>query len=115
PAAPDSGTAPARSEVLLAWSLAAAAAVTIPVGGGQMFLMAKPIAGTVGVPGEVIGYIALTAALLGCLTALAVPRLLRLTSARAGAWSALGAGGALILAGVANEPILFSVGTLLAG
>ncbi len=115
PAAPDSNTAPARSEVLLVWSLAAAAAVTVPVGGGQMLLMAKPIAGTIGVPGEVIGYIVLTAALLGCLTALAVPRLLRLTSARAGAWSALGAGAALILTGVATAPIPFCVGTLLAG
>lgn len=115
PAAPGSGTAPARSEALLAWSLAAAAAVTVPVGGGQMFLMAKPIAGTIGVPGEVIGYIALTAALLGCLTALAAPRLLRLTSARAGAWSALGAGAALILTGVSDGPILFSVAALVAG
>lgn len=115
PAAPDSSTASARSEVQLAWSLAAAAAVTAPVGGGQMLLMAKPIAGTIGVPGEVIGYIVATAAVLGCLTALAVPRLLRLTSARAGAWSAIGAGAALILAGVANEPILFCAGTLVAG
>ncbi|WP_040796357.1 hypothetical protein [Nocardia higoensis] len=114
-AAPDSGTAPARPGILLAWSLAASAAVTVPVGGGQMVLMAKPIAGTIGVPGEVIGYIALTAALLGCLTALAVPRLLRLTSARAGAWAALGAGAALVLTGVADGPILFSVGALLAG
>lgn len=115
PAAPDSDAAPARAEALLAWSLAAAAVVTVPVGGGQMVLMAKPIAGTVGVPGEVIGYIAATAALLGCLAALAAPRLLRLTSARAGAWSTLGAGAALILTGVADEPILFSVAASVAG
>ncbi|MET7770073.1 hypothetical protein [Nocardia sp. NPDC005366] len=114
-AASDSDTTPARSEALLAWSLAAGAAVTVPVGGGQLILMSKPIGGVIGAPGAVSGYIAVTAALLGCLTALAAPRLLRRTSAHAGAWSALGAGAALIVAAAATGPILFCAGVLVAG
>ena len=104
-----------RGDTLLAWALAAGAAVTGPVGGGQLILMSKPIGGVLDIPGAVVGYVVVTAALLGCLTALAVPRLVRHTAARAGAWSGIGAGAALILVAVASEPILFTAATLAAG
>ncbi|WP_216908710.1 hypothetical protein [Nocardia noduli] len=104
-----------RGDTLLAWALAAGAAVTGPVGGGQLILMSKPIGGVLDIPGAVVGYVVVTAALLGCLTALAVPRLFRHTAARAGAWSGIGAGAALILVAVASEPTLFTAATLAAG
>ncbi|WP_405182857.1 hypothetical protein OG225_18555 [Nocardia sp. NBC_01377] len=77
--------------------------------------MSKPIGGVLDIPGAVVGYVVVTAALLGCLTALAVPRLFRHTAARAGAWSGIGAGAALILVAVAAEPIFFTATTLAAG
>lgn len=115
PAAPESATGSARAELLSIASLTAAAAIIVAAGGGGLVLLAKPIAGTIGVPGEVVGYITATAVLLGALTALVVPRLPRAATARAMSWAAAGAGAALVLAGFADGPILFTVGVLLSG
>ncbi|MEV6773879.1 hypothetical protein AB0N05_35110 [Nocardia sp. NPDC051030] len=50
-------------------ALTAAGVTAGPIAGGCVVLLAKPFGGELGVPGEVIGYIATTALLCGCVTA----------------------------------------------
>ncbi|MEV6558596.1 hypothetical protein AB0M22_22990 [Nocardia sp. NPDC051756] len=85
-----------------------------PVAGGQLVLLGKPLGGLIGVPGAVVGYIVLTAAVLGLLVA--ALWLWRLRSA-AGTASACGvlAGFAVIVAGAVDSVVVFTIAVLVAG
>ncbi|WP_067814590.1 hypothetical protein [Nocardia inohanensis] len=72
--------------------LAPAGVAAGPMAGGGVVLLAKPFGGEVGVPGEVIGYIAITALLCGCATAAWSARSNH-TSRWIGGWAILARGG----------------------
>ncbi|WP_191093890.1 hypothetical protein [Nocardia colli] len=82
--------------------------------GGQLVLLGKPLGGVIGVPGAVVGYVVLTAAVLGVLVAACWLWRLRLSAGMAGAGAVL-AGFAVLVAGVADSAVVFTVAVLLAG
>ncbi|MEU0876328.1 hypothetical protein [Nocardia brasiliensis] len=85
-----------------------------PVAGGQLVLLAKPFGGVVGVPGTVVGYIAVTAAVLGLL--IATPWLLWWgAKAAMASGCAVVAGGASMVAGTVDGVVVFTVAVLVAG
>lgn len=102
-----------RAEILLTWTLTGSAAFAGSAGGAVLLLLAKPIGGILGVPGAVIGYITVTAAALGSLTALLAPRLLRVPAAAA--WCAVLASACLVVASITTAPIPFCCAILTAG
>lgn len=100
-------------------SASAAAAVLCaiaagPVAGGQLVLLGKPLGGMVGLPGAVVGYIVVTAAVLGLLIAAVW---LWGWGAATGMASGCGvlAGGASIVAGAVDGVVLFTIAVLLTG
>lgn len=93
-------------------ALIAAGAWAGPVAGGQLILLAKPLGGVLGVPGAVVGYIALTALVIGCATgALAA---WRAPSPRVSGGGAMVGGAAFAVAGMVTGPVLFVAATLIA-
>ncbi|MFD6159841.1 hypothetical protein ACFWF7_36070 [Nocardia sp. NPDC060256] len=82
--------------------------------GGQLVLLGKPFGGVVGVPGSVLGYLALAAAVLGTATALLCVWRIRLSLQIASASGVL-AGLAILVAGVADTVAVFTIAILLAG
>lgn len=93
-------------------AMLAAAASAGPIAGGQLALLAKPFGGALGVPGAVVGYLALTALLLGTVTGAVCVRFA--LSARGVGVCAVTAGAALAAAGVTTAPMPFTVAILLA-
>ncbi|WP_067701446.1 hypothetical protein [Nocardia jejuensis] len=84
-----------------------------PTAGGQLALLTKPFGGVLGLPGEVVGYIALTMLVLGCASAAATTRL-RVSSRGAG-WCTVVAGAALVAAGTVSSTWGFTITLLSAG
>ncbi|MEU8900321.1 hypothetical protein [Nocardia sp. NPDC048505] len=82
-----------------------------PVAGGQLALLGKPLGGVLGVPGEVVGYLAITALVIGCATAFLVTG----GRYRAAGVCALLAGLAYLTAGLTARPWLFTAAVLVAG
>lgn len=76
-----------------------------PVAGGQLVLLAKPFGGVLGVPGAVLGYIALTGLVVGCAGALLT--LWRPVSMRVAGVCALVAGMSFAVAGLVSTPWTF--------
>ncbi|MFC9437070.1 hypothetical protein [Nocardia sp. NPDC057030] len=85
-----------------------------PVGGGQLVLLGKPLGGMVGVPGAVVGYIVVTAAVLGLLIAALWLWRWGATAAMASGCGVL-AGGAIIVAGAVDGVVVFTIAVLVAG
>ncbi|WP_433655022.1 hypothetical protein ACQPW1_29365 [Nocardia sp. CA-128927] len=85
-----------------------------PVAGGQLVLLGKPLGGTIGVPGAVVGYIVLTAVVLGLLAAALWLWRLRSSAGTASACGVL-AGFAVIVAGAVDSVVVFTIAVLLAG
>lgn len=85
-----------------------------PVAGGQLVLLGKPSGGMIGVPGAVVGYVVLTAAVLGVLVAACWLWRLRSSAGTAGVGAIL-AGFAVLVAGVVDSAVLFTIAVLLAG
>ncbi|MFI6999242.1 hypothetical protein [Nocardia sp. NPDC050175] len=85
-----------------------------PVAGGQLVLLGKPLGGVVGLPGAVVGYIVVTAAVLGLLIA---GLWLWRWGAVAGMASGCGvlAGSASIVAGSVDGVVSFTIAVLVAG
>ncbi|WP_194818177.1 hypothetical protein [Nocardia sp. XZ_19_385] len=82
-----------------------------PVAGGQLALLAKPFGGVVGTPGAAIGYLAVSAFVLGCLTAaIRATRSMRV----AGACGVI-AGLAFAVAGLVSTTWMFTAAVLIAG
>ncbi|MEV6278891.1 hypothetical protein [Nocardia sp. NPDC051832] len=82
-----------------------------PVAGGQLALLAKPFGGVVGVPGAVIGYLAVAAFVLGCVTAAIVGARSMRTAGAFGVVAGLG----FVVAGLVSTPWMFTVAVLVAG
>ncbi|WP_378738061.1 hypothetical protein [Nocardia brasiliensis] len=99
-----------------AWITVCAGAMLGPASGGQLVLLGKPLGGALGVPGAVIGYIALTGLVVGCLTVpLCLWLLRRYSSTALAAAFAVLAGSATIISGLLPGIWLFTVGVLVAG
>ncbi|WP_157122311.1 hypothetical protein [Nocardia violaceofusca] len=97
------------------WLLAIAAAAAGPMTGIEIVLLSKPLGGVVGLPGAVVGYIALTAGVLGGLTVLPGVRLrFTASSRRTGALAVLGGVGILVAALFSSMPA-FLCGVVVAG
>ncbi|QLY28791.1 hypothetical protein H0264_26135 [Nocardia huaxiensis] len=94
-------------------ALTVAGAWAGPVAGGQLVLLAKPFGGVLGVPGEVVGYIAFTALALACVTGGLAARLE--LSLRGAGLAALLAGAAFALAGVTEHIVWFGAAVLAGG
>ncbi|MBF6447776.1 hypothetical protein IU429_08855 [Nocardia elegans] len=120
PAGARPGSGATQAELLPAsrtgmWLLALAAAATGPMTGIEIVLLSKPLGGVVGLPGVVVGYIALTAGVLGGLTVVPGVRLrFTASSRRAGALAVLGGVGILVAALFSSAPA-FLCGVLVAG
>ncbi|GAA5071092.1 hypothetical protein GCM10023319_01880 [Nocardia iowensis] len=99
-----------------AWIAVCAGVMLGPASGGQLVLLTKPLGGALGVPGAVIGFVALAGLIFGCLTVPLCLWLLRRYSASAlAAAFAVVAGSATIVAGLLPGIWVFTVGVLLAG
>ncbi|MFI6043812.1 hypothetical protein ACIA8C_19440 [Nocardia sp. NPDC051321] len=97
------------------WSIVLGGVLSGPVAGGQLVLQAKPFGGLIGVPGAVIGYVAVTGlALAWLLVPLAVWLLRRISRARMAGVCALCAGAALITAGSVETRAIFVAAVLIA-
>ncbi|UGT44153.1 hypothetical protein LTV02_12505 [Nocardia yamanashiensis] len=101
-----------RAATIRRAALLAAAASAGPVAGGQLALLAKPFGGTLGIPGAAVGYLALTALLLGSVTGAAATRFP--LPARGAGGCAIAAGAAVAAAGSTTSPLLFTTAILLA-
>ncbi|QBS39246.1 hypothetical protein DMB37_03045 [Nocardia sp. CS682] len=85
-----------------------------PVAGGQLVLLGKPFGGVLGVPGAVVGYLVLTAGVLGLLAAALCLWRVRLSLDMASASGSL-AGIAVVVAGVVDTVAVFTIAVLVAG
>lgn len=83
-----------------------------PVAGGALVLLAKPFGGRLGIPGAVVGYVALTALLCACGAALLGPRL-ALAPRRAGLF-ALVSGAAILIAASVTHVGVFTAAVVIA-
>ncbi|WP_157126220.1 hypothetical protein [Nocardia mikamii] len=117
-ARPGSGATPAElppASRTGMWLLAIAAAATGPMAGIEIVLLSKPLGGVVGLPGAVVGYIALSAGVLGGLTVVPGVRLrFTASSRRAGALAVAGGVGMLVAALFSSMPALLG-GVVVAG
>ncbi|MEV0248656.1 hypothetical protein AB0H76_18795 [Nocardia sp. NPDC050712] len=93
-------------------ALVLAGACACPVAGGQLVLLGKPLGGVLGVPGAVVGYLALAALLTGCVTGVFARRGL---SPRVAGGCAVVVGAGFAVAGLVTVPWLFTAAVLLAG
>ncbi|MFB7719724.1 hypothetical protein [Nocardia sp. NPDC056100] len=84
-----------------------------PVAGGQLVLLAKPLGGVLGIPGTVVGYIALTVLTVGGAAALLTVRR-RLSFPVAGV-CAMVTGAGFAVAGSVSAPWLFVPAAVVAG
>ncbi|GAB2680343.1 hypothetical protein [Nocardia goodfellowii] len=82
-----------------------------PVAGGQLALLAKPFGGVVGIPSAAVGYLAISAFALGCVTAAIRPG----RSVRVGGVCGVIAGMAFAIAGLVSTPWMFTTAVLVAG
>ncbi|MFF2555300.1 hypothetical protein ACFVUS_30145 [Nocardia sp. NPDC058058] len=94
-------------------ALSASGVLAGPIAGGQLVLLSKPLGGVLGIPGAVVGYIALTVLTVGGVTALFAVRR-QVPSPVAGA-CALVAGAGFAVAGWVSAPWQFVVAVLVAG
>jgi hypothetical protein len=93
-------------------TLVLAGAWACPTAAGQLALLGKPFGGVLGVPGAVVGYIALTALVAGGVTGVFARRGL---PPRVAGGCAVAAGAGFVVAGVVTASWLFTVAVLLAG
>ncbi|MEV6072466.1 hypothetical protein AB0L82_38490 [Nocardia sp. NPDC052001] len=94
-------------------ALVLGSALAGPVAGGQLVLLAKPLGGVLGVPGTVVGYIALTVLTVGGAAALLTVRR-RLSLPVAGV-CAMVTGAGFAVAGSVSAPWLFVTAAVVAG
>jgi len=91
-------------------------AVAAPLAGGAVVLLATGLAGTVGLPGAVVGYLALTGLVLSCLTVpVGLRQTRRVAKAKIVGLCGAVAGAALAIAGAAPSKATLIVAILVAG
>lgn len=91
------------------------AAVAGPMAGIEIVLLDKPLGGVVGLPGAVVGYIALTAVGLGVIAILPVVRWRLIASGRRTGACGVLAGSGLVVAGAIPSISAFTGGVLAVG
>ncbi|MBY8860237.1 hypothetical protein K7711_27455 [Nocardia sp. CA2R105] len=97
------------------WLPALAAATVGPMAGVEIALLSAPLGGVVGVPGAVVGYIAVTAGVLGGLLVLPTWRWRVLGTGRRAGPIAVLAGVGVLVAGLFSSIPVFTCGVLIAG
>ncbi|AYF76999.1 hypothetical protein D7D52_27925 [Nocardia yunnanensis] len=97
----------------LLWAVAAAAAG--PMAGFAIVLLAKPLGGVVGLPGAVVGYVALTAGVLAAIGVLPAWQWRLLTTGRRVGVAAVLAGAGAVVAGAISAIPALTCGVLVAG
>ncbi|WP_194289932.1 hypothetical protein [Nocardia macrotermitis] len=97
------------------WLLGIAAAAAGPMAGVEIALLSAPLGGVIGVPGAVVGYITLTAVVLGGLSVWPVQRFRLLGTGRGVGVAAVVAGLGVLVAGLFSSIPVFTCGVLVAG
>ncbi|MEC3957748.1 neocarzinostatin apoprotein domain-containing protein [Nocardia sp. CDC153] len=92
-----------------------AVAAAGPAAGIEIALLGKPLGGTTGLPGVVVGYIGLTAVVLGCVAILPARRWRLLSSGRRIGVAGLVAGAGLLVAGLVPTAWGLTLGVLVTG